>query len=633
MSNKTDNKKSTQKRNNLLRILKLLWQTYPKLLPIALVCIIINAIISSIPAIFSQNIIAIVEKSWKTGDWSSVSGQIMRYVAILAVFYVISIIAGIIYQELLVTITQGFLNKIRVDMFSLMQKLPLKYFDTNAHGDIMSHYTNDIDTLRQMISQSIPALMASSIIVITVLFIMIYYSIWITLMVLLGVFFMYKTTKHIGSNSSKHFRRQQKSLGKTEGFIEEMINGQKVVKVFNHEEESIKKFEELNEQLFKDTESANKYSNILMPILQNIGNILYVVIALFGGLLMALKVPNLSISGLAIGINIIVPFLNMTKQFTGNISNASMQVNHIALALAGAGRIFEILDQEPEEDNGHITIVRVDEEDGKIVEKQERTGKWAWKDNTKQGQEQYTMLKGDVRMKNVDFGYTKDKLILKNISLYAKPGQKVAFVGATGAGKTTITNLINRFYDIDSGEITYDGINIQDIKKDDLRKSLGIVLQETNLFTGTVLDNLRYGRLDATDEECIKASKLAGADYFIRLLPQGYNTVISGNHDTLSQGQRQMISIARAEVANPPVMILDEATSSIDTRTEEIVQQGMDQLMNGRTAFVIAHRLSTVQNSDVIIVLENGEIIERGDHNDLLNQKGKYYQLYTGGLE
>ena len=615
------------------RLLKTLFEFFPVMMPLVIVCILFNAVVSSIPSVFMQNIIAVVEQNWQSGDWSAVSEQILRLVSILVTFYVLSLIAGFAYNQMMAVITQGFLMKLREKMFSTMEKLPIRYFDTHNHGDIMSYYTNDIDTLRQMISQSIPQLMISAVTVITVLSIMLYYSLWLTILILCGVVVMLLATKKVGGSSARFFLAQQKTIGKTEGFIEEMMNGQKVIKVFNHEEESKKAFDEINNQLFKDAESANRFANMLMPILANIGNVLYVIVALTGGTLLLTGAPNVSISGMAFSISIVVPFLNMTKQFCGNISQVSNQVNSVVMALAGADRIFTLLDEVPETDEGYVTLVNAKEVNGEIMECADRTGMWAWKHPHKaDGTVTYTKLAGDVRLFDVDFGYTPNKIVLHNITLYAKPGQKVAFVGATGAGKTTITNLLNRFYDIADGKIRYDGININKIKKADLRRSMGIVLQDTNLFTGTVMDNIRYGKLEATDDECIQAAKLAGAHDFITRLPEGYNTMISGTQDNLSQGQRQLISIARAAVADPPVMILDEATSSIDTRTEAIVQRGMDALMVGRTVFVIAHRLSTVQNSDVIMVLEYGRIIERGDHQSLIAEKGKYYQLYTGNF-
>ena len=623
-----------KKKGTLGRILKTLFEFYPVRMPIVFFCIIFSAVVSSIPAIFMQNIISIVETSWKTGDWDAVGGKIVTYVGILLIFYILSLLSAVTFTQMMATITQGFLKKLRVKMFHGMQNLPIKYFDTHNHGDIMSYYTNDIDTLRQMVSQSIPQLLISSVTVLTVFSIMLYFSLWLTLVVIVGVVFMFIVTKKIGGNSEKYFIRQQTSLGKAEGYIEEIMNGQKVVQVFCHERECEEAFDEINEKLFSDSESANKFANMLMPILNNIGNVLYVTVALTGGILLLAKAPNVSLSGMAIGISIVVPFLNMTKQFCGNVSQVSNQVNSVVMGLAGAERIFELIDEEPEEDEGYVTLVNVREENGEIVECKERTGMWAWKHSHQEdGTVTYTKLAGDVRMFDVDFGYEKDKTVLHNITLYAEPGQKVAFVGSTGAGKTTITNLINRFYDITDGKIRYDGININKIKKSDLRRSLGVVLQETNLFTGTVMDNIRYGRLDATEEDCIAAAKLAGADDFITRLPEGYDTLLTENGANLSQGQRQLIAIARAAVADPPVMILDEATSSIDTRTEAIVQKGMDALMEGRTVFVIAHRLSTVRNSDVIMVLEQGHIIERGTHEMLIEEKGKYYQLYTGAFE
>ncbi len=634
------------------RLLKTMLEFYPVMMPVTIACIIFNAAVSSVPSIFMQNIIAVIEKSWQSGEWGAVSGEILRLVSILAVFYLLSLAAGFAFHQLMAIMTQGTLKKMREKMFGKMQRLPVKYFDTNNHGDIMSYYTNDIDTLRQMISQSFPQLLVSGITVVTILGIMVYYCVWLTLVVVGGVALMTFIVKKVGGGSAKYFFRQQNALGKVEGFIEEMMYGQKVIKVFCHEEESKDDFDQLNDTLFEEARKANQYANILGPILNNIGNILYVAVAFAGGLLLLGNVPNVSVSGLPIGISIVVPFLNMTKQFAGNIGQVSHQVNAVVMGMAGTERIFGLMDEAPEQDSGYVTLVNVREEpgsggeqdsgeqhsgerdSGRLTECAERTGIWAWKHpHQAEGTVTYTRLTGDVQLSGVDFAYEKGKTVLHDISIHARPGQKVAFVGATGAGKTTITNLLNRFYDIADGKIRYDGININKIRKSDLRHSLGIVLQDTNLFTGTVMDNIRYGRLDATEEECIEAAKLAGADDFITRLPDGYQTILTENGANLSQGQRQLISIARAAAADPPVMILDEATSSIDTRTEAIVQRGMDALMEGRTVFVIAHRLSTVKNSDIIIVLDHGRIIERGNHEELLELKGQYYQLYTGAFE
>ncbi|MBO5598477.1 MAG: ABC transporter ATP-binding protein [Oribacterium sp.] len=617
----------------MIRLIKLLYSFYPKLIPFTLVCIFINAVVSAIPSMFQQRVIAVIEKNWQTGDWNAVSAEILGTVSVLAMLYGISLIAGVIYNQCMAIITQGSLKKLRVKLFDGMQDLPIKYFDQHEHGDIMSYYTNDVDTLRQLISQSIPQLMVSAISVITIFSLMMYYSIWLTIIVVGGVFVMTKVVRKVGGGSGKYFMKQQAELGKTEGLIQEMMNGQKVIKVFNHEDSAKADFDKVNDELFRVAEQANKYANTLMPILGNIGNIMYVILAFAGGLLLFLKVPNISFSGLALGISITVPFLGMEKQFAGQIGGISQQINAIVMGLAGAGRIFALMDEIPEEDEGYVTLVRCKEENGQITETSESTGMWAWKKTKKDGGCEYRKLAGDVVLKDVDFSYDGKHTVLHKVNVFARPGQKVAFVGATGAGKTTITNLINRFYEIQEGTITYDGIDIKKIKKADLRHSLGIILQDTVLFTGTVMENIRYGKLDATDEECMAAARLAGADDFIQRLPEGYNTKLLSNGSNLSQGQRQLISIARAAVADPPVMIMDEATSSIDTHTEAIVQRGMDALMAGRTVFVIAHRLSTVQNSDVIMVLDHGNIIERGSHDELIAAKGNYYQLYTGAFE
>lgn len=555
-------------------------------------------------------------------DFSGLLHAIMR----VAVFYLIGAIASYIYTRIMVNVSQGTLKNLRDDMFTHMEELPIRYFDTHYHGDIMSTYTNDIDTLRQMISQSMPQFLNSIITIVSVFVSMLLLNVPLTIVTLLMIGVTLFATKKIGALSAKYFIAQQKDIATVNGYIEEMMNGQKVVKVFTHEEESIENFNKLNDQLFHSADNANKFGNILMPVNAQIGNISYVLCALVGGVLALNGVGGFTLGKLA-------SFLTYNKSFSQPVNQLSMQLNNIVMALAGSERIFKLLDEEPETDDGYVTLVRARKENGQIVESKERTGMWAWK-HTHQadGSVDYIELKGDVVFDDVDFGYNPDKIVLHNVDLYATPGQKIAFVGSTGAGKTTITNLINRFYDIQDGKIRYDGININKIKKDDLRHSLGIVLQDTHLFTTTVMENIRYGKLDATDEEVIAAAKLANADTFIHQLPDGYNTLLTGDGANLSQGQRQLLAIARAAIADPPVLILDEATSSIDTRTEKIVQDGMDKLMAGRTTFVIAHRLSTVKNSDCIIVLEQGRVIERGNHDKLMEEKGKYYQLYTGNL-
>ena len=629
MNNKKKNRSVTVK-----RLVKLLFSFYPKLLPLIIILILVNAVISSLPSIFQQNIVAILQNAWENGiGWEIVRPEIMHHIVILASLYLTSLLAGVVYNQLMAIFTQGVLNKIRIKLFDHMETLPIRYFDTHQRGDVMSYYTNDVESLRQMISQSFPQLMISAVTLTTILCIMLYYSIPMALVIILGAIVSVFITKKIGGKSSRYFMAQQKNVARTEGVIEEMINGQKVIKVFNHEPETKEDFDKVNDELYESSYLANKYSNTLMPILNNVSYITYVFVAVAGGLFIELGVPNLSISGLPFSIAVVVPFLGMSRQFAGNIQQISPQINSIVLGLAGAERVFELMDEESETDEGYVELVNAKKVNGEIVECKEKTNMWAWKHPHHDGTLTYTELKGDVRFYDVDFAYNPDKQILHNITLYGKPGQKIAFVGATGAGKTTITNLINRFYDIADGKIRYDGININKIKKSSLRKSLGIVLQDTVLFTGTVMENIRYGRLDASDAECIAAAKLAGADSFIKHLPEGYNTMLNGDGSNLSQGQCQLLAIARAAVADPPVMILDEATSSIDTRTEQIVQQGMDALMNGRTVFVIAHRLSTVKNANVILVLDHGRVIERGTHDELIAAKGQYYQLYTGAFE
>ncbi|MBQ2793583.1 MAG: ABC transporter ATP-binding protein [Clostridia bacterium] len=637
------------KKGTFKRLLKTVFSFYPVLLPLTLCCIVFSAVVASMPSLFMERVFAAIEQGLDlargneelgivgiggAAAWNEVKGDVFKTVIILGCLYLLSLTSAFTYNQLMAIITQGSLKKFRDKMFARMQELPIKYFDTHNHGDVMSYYTNDIDTLRQLISQSLPQLLISGVTLTVLICIMLYFSVWMTLVIVAGVFAMTLVSKKIGGGSAKYFVRQQIAIGKTEGFVEEMMHGQKVVKVFNHEDEAKIDFDRVNNELCSEACRANKYANTLMPIINNIGNILYVLVGVVGGVLIYLNVPNLSISGKILAVSLVVPFLNITKQFTGSVGQVSNQINSVIMGLAGASRIFEILDEEPEADEGYVTLVNAKEINGVLVECKERTGKWAWKHPHKaDGTVTYTELKGDVRMTDVDFEYVEGKRVLNNITLYAEPGQQVAFVGATGAGKTTITNLINRFYDIADGKIRYDGININKIKKSSLRRSLGIVLQDVNLFTGTVMDNIRYGKLDATDEECIAAAKLSGADDFITRLPDGYETMLTANGANLSQGQRQLLSIARAAVADPPVMILDEATSSIDTRTEQIVQRGMDALMEGRTVFVIAHRLSTVKNSDVIMVLDHGEIIERGSHDELIAKRGQYYRLYTGAFE
>lgn len=629
------------------RVIRMLFKNYKPMLFAAMISLVISAICGSIAGVFLQNIYVQIENVAKArATVDEAMTQVVKIVITMIVIYGVGWIATATLGQVGAVVTQRFLRDLRNEVFDKMEKLPIKYFDRNAHGDIMSVYTNDIDALRQLVSQSLPQLCSTIITLVTLTVIMLYYSILLWAIVVVGVIAILFITKVIGGKSAKYFMAQQRSVGQVEGYIEEMMNGQKVVKVFCHEEKAIEKFDKLNDELCDVSNKANGFSNMLMPIIHNIGNIMYVVIAFIGcGIYIFSDGAgvNVGFQGLIsdasfvypLTIPTVVAFLGMARQFANQMGQISNQINSVVMAMAGANRVFALMDEKPEEDNGYVTLVNaVYDENGNLTESENRTGLWAWKHpHAADDSVTYTLLQGDIVMDDVDFGYDSDKIVLHNVTLYAKPGQKVAFVGATGAGKTTITNLLNRFYDIADGKIRYDGININKIKKGDLRRSMGIVLQDTNLFTGTVMDNIRYGKLDATDEECVAAAKLAGADDFIIRLPEGYNTELTSNGANLSQGQRQLISIARAAVADPPVMILDEATSSIDTRTEAIVQRGMDKLMEGRTVFVIAHRLSTVRNSDVIMVLDHGRIIERGSHDKLIAEKGVYYRLYTGAFE
>ena len=622
-----EDKRPELNKGTVKRLLKIISEKYKKHLVLVFICLVISSVVSVSAPLFSKKIIDdyIVPL---LGTENPVFDGLRNLILIMGVVFLLGIISTFIYNRLMVVIAQGMLKKIRDTMFAKMQKLPIRYFDTVPHGDVMSHFTNDTDTLEQMISQSLPQLVSSILSLITVTISMLALSWQLTLFIFIFVFVMLRITMSITKKSGNYFMGQQETLGKVNGYIEEMINGQKVVKVFNYEDRAKKNFDELNENLYSNMVNANKFANILMPILNNLGNLEYVLVAIIGAFLaISGKVPTLTIGTIA-------SFLALTRSFNQPIKNVSSQANTVVMAIAGATRIFKLIDEEPEVDEGYVTLVNAKiDENGNITETPERTGRWAWKHPHHDGRLEYVELKGHIEMENVNFGYEPNKEILHNISLYAKPGQKIAFVGATGAGKTTITNLINRFYDIEDGKIRYDGINIKKIKKEDLRRSLGLVLQDTNLFTGTIKDNIKYGKLDATDEEVIEAAKIANAHEFISMLPNGYDTMLTQNGSQLSQGQRQLLAIARCAINDPPVMILDEATSSIDTRTEKLVQEGMDKLMNGRTVFVIAHRLSTVRNSKAIMVLEHGNIIERGTHEQLLEEKGQYYQLYTGAFE
>ncbi len=620
-------------------VIKLVFSFFPLQFSLMLLCVVVSSVLSTFPSIYLQRTIDVITRYWQSADWAAASVEIGHIAIMLIITYAIALACQIAQTQLGAFVTQGTLREIRNKMFDHMEDLPIQFFDQNQRGDVMSYYTNDVDALRQLIGVAFPNLLTMIISMVSITFIMLWYSIPLSCVVLIAVGFMGWLTRYLGGKSAGFFIAQQHAIGRAEGFAEEAMNGEKVIKVFTHEKQVQEEFDQVNDELFEAAKQANIYSNILGPVLMNLGNLAYVLVALAGGLFLGINLPNPCISGMVLSIDIVIPFLNLTKRFAGSIGQISHQINFVVMGLAGAERIFQMLDVFPEEDEGYVDLVRVrmNEDMTEVLEEvnpSDRHAVWAWKHpHQATGITDYMPVMGDVILDDVDFGYVPDHLVLHNITIDAFPGQKIAFVGATGAGKTTITNLINRFYDIADGKIRYDGININKIKKSALRRSLGIVLQDVNLFTGTVMDNIRYGRLDATDDQCMQAAKLVGAHSFIRRLPQGYNTMLTDNAESLSQGQRQLLSIARAAVADPPVMILDEATSSIDTRTEQIVSRGMDALMEGRTTFVIAHRLSTVRNSDVIIVLDHGHIIERGTHDELIAQKGTYYQLYTGAFE